>query len=342
MHEKEQYFPSRDGKSSIRMLIWEPDNLSAAPSSDSLSREGTASQGGVRGIVQILHGMAEHIERYRDFAAFLTGHGYIVCGHDHIGHGKSVASSNDWGVMPVQGMTVLIEDAHSLRQIMQKRSETLELTGSPLPYIMFGHSMGSFVLRNYLALYGEGIQAAIICGTGQLSPVLSAGGSLAARFISATRGAHYKSDFLNGLSTGSYSKQIEHARTPLDWLSTDESVVDAYIAADDCGFDFSAGGIATVTALTKNMVKRKTVTAVAQDLPLLFIAGSEDPVGEKGEGVKRAVATFKDTGHTNVTLTLYEGMRHEVLNERGKEQVMSDILDWLEHNAPLPQEPRQP
>ena len=316
MRETEFYFPSSDGVSEIRALLWEPGN----PEEDKT---------GARCILQILHGMAEHIERYRGFAEWCTEHGIIVCGHDDIGHGKSVANESQWGHMPRNGKDVLIEDVHRLRQLVQERYPSAD-AARPLPSIMFGHSMGSFVLRLYLTLHAEGVTAAIVCGTGQLPPLLSTGGSLLARLVSTFRGSESRSPLLHSLSVGAYSKQIANARTPLDWLSTDETVVDEYIAAPSCGFMFDASATIALTSITGAMVKRETVAAVPVSLPLLFIAGAEDPVGEKGAGVKRAVQLFKETGHDKVTLTLYEGMRHEILNENGKERVYNDILSWIE------------
>jgi len=316
MRETELYYPSSDGTTQIRTLLWEPDNLEGAGAN-------------ARGLLQILHGMAEHIGRYRGFAEFCTEHGFIVYGHDQIGHGKSVVSQEQWGHMPKNGKELLIKDTHNLRLLVQERFSAAGSEGS-LPLVMFGHSMGSFVLRLYLAQYGEGVAAAIICGTGQLSPMLSSGGSLLARLLSTTRGDEYRSPLLHSLSVGAYSKQIANARTPLDWLSTDASVVDEYIASPDCGFMFDAAATVALTSLTGSMVKREVVAAVPTSIPLLFIAGSEDPVGEKGAGVKRAEQLFRDTGHTDETLILYEGMRHEVLNEKDNQRVCSDILNWLE------------
>jgi len=333
------FFTSADGISEVRALLWVPEGLA----------EG-GSVADARCMLQILHGMAEHIERYRHFAEFCTGRGYIVFGHDHIGHGKSVKSEEQWGLLPMNGKDILIEDAHKLRLMMQERFA--EGTGgdkgtgrlspcqegdkrpvplSPcVPYLMLGHSMGSFVERLYLTLYGEGVTAAIISGTGQQSPLLSASGAFIARLLSATKGKDYRSPLLYELSVGTASKQIENAHTPLDWLSTDEAVVADYAADPGCGFRFGSSANYAITSLTGSMVKRKTIAAVPAALPLLFISGEEDPVGGKGVGVKQAVKLFRDTGHTDVTLILYEGMRHEVLNEVNKAQVYQDIAEWIE------------
>lgn len=345
MHETTLHFPSADGTSRIRALLWEPDDLLDQGNGDKgASLEEHSSAPPARCILQILHGMAEHIERYRDFAEFCTAQGIIVCGHDHVGHGKSVTGSEQWGHLPARGKEVLIEDTHRLRLLVQERySATSSTTGAsttaasaasstPLPYFMLGHSMGSFVLRNYLATYADGITAAIISGTGQQPALLSAIGSLIAQLISATKGAEHRSTLLFNLSVGAYSKQIENAATPLDWLSTDETIVQQYFADPACGFKFDAGGNHALTQLTGAMVKRRAAAAVPANLPLLFIAGSEDPVGEKGAAVQRAVAQYRETGHTNVTLILYEGMRHEVLNEKDRARVYQDVAGWIEKN----------
>lgn len=314
MRESELSFASRDTVSTIRAIVWEPE--STEPDN-------------TRGIIQILHGMAEHIERYRHFAEYCTEQGYIVCGHDHIGHGKSVSTPEQKGILPPDGMPILIEDAHQLRQLIQERYQS-DIAQSSLPYFMFGHSMGSFVLRNYLALYAEGVAGAIICGTGHQPALISALGRFIARAIGAIRGVGHRSSLLHNMSVGAFSKQVDNARTPVDWISADVAIVDEYLADPDCGFVFGAGGNATLTALTSTMVRRDTAEAVPKDLPLYFISGEDDPVGEKGVAVKRAVELFLDTGHTDVTLKLYPHMRHEILNEIGKEQVYQDIVEWIQ------------
>jgi len=313
------YYPSSDGATNIRALLWRPDDLEEE-GADTLC------------ILQIMHGMGEHIERYRDFARFCTQNGIIVCGHDHVGHGKSVTSEGQWGHMPKNGKEVLVKDAHRLRELMQERYPS-DVPSKAIPYVMFGHSMGSFVLRIYLAQYAEGVAAAIFSGTGQQPIMLSRGGSLLARFLGATKGSDYRSPLLHNLTVGAYADQLDSAETPLDWLSTDADVVADYIAAPDCGFMLDAAATIALTDLTATMVKRKTVAAIPTSLPLLFISGTEDPVGEMGKGVKRAVNLFRKTGHKNVKLFLCKGMRHEVLNERNKERVYDAILGWLKEKV---------
>jgi alpha-beta hydrolase superfamily lysophospholipase len=305
--ETELYYLSHDGTTQIRALLWEPDATTPP-----------------QGMIQIAHGMAEHIERYRDFARFLADHGFIVCANDHLGHGKSVSSSDDWGNLPVKGgKDILIEDTHRLRILIAERFST------ELPYVLFGHSMGSFIARSYCAHHGEGLAAAIFCGTGQQPLWLSRAGGMLAKLISSIKSATHKSTFLNNMGAGAYSKAVDKPRTPLDWLSFDEGNVDAYIADPASGFLFSAGGYATLLSLTAEIVTPACARAIPQDLPILFIAGAEDPVGTNGKGVEAAAEQLRKTGHTNVTVRLYEGMRHEILNETGHAKVYQDVLDWI-------------
>lgn len=307
-------YRSSDGKTQIRALTWEPEkNPGIAPA----------------GIVQIVHGMSEHVERYDEFARYLVSRGYIVCANDHIGHGESVADPSEWGCLPsVGGKEVLINDVHELRKTVASRY------ARQTPYIMFGHSMGSFIVRAYLARFAEGLAAAVICGTGQQPLLLSKFGNLVARRIAASKGDAYKSTFLDGLGAGSFAKKIDNPRTEFDWISTDDAVVDAYIADESCGVMFSAGGYATLTDLTGEVVTAAAAGAVPADLALLFVAGALDPVGDMGKGVERAVEQYRRAGVETVDLKLYEGMRHEILNEPGRAEVYADVADWIdEHRA---------
>ena len=301
------HFASTDGKTQIRGVIWWPDDTTDA-----------------QGVVQLVHGMAEHIMRYDDFARFLAGEGFVVCGHDHLGHGQSVASPDDWGCLPTKGgRDVLVGDVGRMRALIRERVD------AGLPHFLFGHSMGSFVVRAYVSECAQGLAGAIICGTGHVPPAMSAGGNALARLISAVRGERYVSKLLGDLSIGAYAKAIENPRTQLDWLSYNEQNVDDYIADQSCGFAFSAGGNATLTALTGEVCTSKCCARVPHDLPLLYIAGDADPVGNMGEGVRTAAQMARDAGSTDVTCTIYEHMRHEILNETDHQRVYDDVLAWI-------------
>ena len=261
-------FKSHDGKTQIKGLVWCPERVKAGGCATSPV-----------GIVQIVHGMSEHVGRYDDFARFLAAQGYVVCAHDHVGHGKSVSDPKEWGCLPVEGgKDILIDDVHELRKTVAARY------ARQTPYFLFGHSMGSFVTRAYLARHAEGLAGAVLCGTGNQSRALSKAGNLLARRIAASKGEDTRSDRLDGMGAGAFSKQIENPRTPFDWLSTDPAVVDAYIEDEMCGAMFSAGGYATLTDLTGEVASPSCAAKVPKDLPVLFVSGAEDPVGSLRQG----------------------------------------------------------
>lgn len=303
-------FPSWDGSSTIHAIIWQPQ-----------LKRGEQP----RGIVQLIHGMSEHIERYDAFARFLSGQGFLVCGHDHIGHGHSVSSPEDLGHMPLDtGADVLVEDADTLRYVVQ------HAFGPDLPYFIFGHSMGSFTLRVYLTRHGEGLAGAIICGTGQKPPLLSLAGNALANVMAKVRGSHAKSELIHSMADGAFSKAVEGASTEFDWISADKGNVQDYIADDLNGFPFTLGGYASLTKLTLLAADLELAQKIPHALPLLFIAGAKDPVGDNGAGVKAAADMMERAGVEDVEVILYDGMRHEVLNEADAQVVFEDVLAWLE------------
>lgn len=299
-------FLSTDGKTRINGIIWWPDEQPKA-------------------VVQLVHGMAEYIMRYEPFARYLNGKGFVVCGHDHLGHGKSVADASQLGHLPVSnGHKILVADVGRMRDVMHDRLD------SELPYFLFGHSMGSFVVRSYISSCGEGLAGCIVCGTGHIPPATSKAGNALAHAIARVRGEDYVSKLLGNLSVGAYAKALDDPQTPLDWLSYNRDNVSTYMADDLCGFPFSAGGNASLTALTAEVCDRKCCARVPKDLPLLYVAGDGDPVGDMGEGVRTAAQMAREAGSTDVTCKIYEHMRHEILNEDGRQLVFDDIATWME------------
>lgn len=317
-------YPSADGRTTVRATIWYPENRTEKP----------------RGVVQLVHGMSEYIDRYEEFALFLTSQGFIVCGNDHVGHGRSVvdfeptqeqldafenpASSTEWGHIPVSaGHDVLVNDVITLMDAMKQAYPTSS-------YFLFGHSMGSFVARCVIARRGEDLSGAIICGTGNTPAALSKSGNALARMTAMTRGEKHFSKTLHGLADGAYSKAIKDARTDFDWLNTDGASVDKYIADPACGFPFTAGGYVALTGLTGEVANEKKIAGIPDDLPLLYIAGEFDPVGENGEGVEAAAELAREAGVKDVFVKIYPDMRHEILNEPDHMMVFDDILYWME------------
>lgn len=303
----EHFIPSSDGTSQLRVLLWIP----YLPENE------------LKGVIQIVHGMEEHIDRYDEFARFLARNGFVVGAHDHVGHGKSVLDARDLGHITLdQGDAVLVNDVDRVRRALFEQF-------SDLPYFIFGHSMGSFVTRVYLSEHAQGVQGAIICGTGNQPALLTRSGNLLAHTIGTVMGERYKLKVLDSLGAGGFARAIENPRTPLDWISVDPAVVDAYIDDPLCGVMFTVGGYAALTGVVSRAVDPRVAARVPKDLPLLFIAGAEDPVGENGKAVVRAVELYRDAGVKDVSLILYPGMRHEILNEPGKQTVYADVLAWL-------------
>lgn len=276
----------------------------------------------VKAILQIAHGMVEFIDRYENFAQFLCDHGFLVTGNDHIGHGGSVNSEEDWGYFGDNGNEVVLNDMHQLTELTKKDYPDT-------PYFLLGHSMGSFYARQYLGTYGDELDGAIIMGTGmEPLPVLKSGMFLC-RLIAAFKGWHHRSPFVNNIAFGSYNKKFEPARTRADWLTKDESIVDWYLNEPRCTFMFTLNGYYNMFKGISRLYDPNLINAVPKDLPVLFVSGADDPVGGFGAEVEKAVKSLRDAGMRNVSMHLYEGDRHEILNETDREQVYEDLLGWM-------------
>lgn len=305
MVKEELFYDSRDGKNKIRALRWIPD-------------------GEVKGIFQIIHGMAEHIERYDDFARFMADNGYIVVANDHLGHGKSCSDKSKKGYFCENDpVTVVTRDVHRIKKMTQEK-----YPGKP--YIILGHSMGSLILRNYLFRYGKGIDGAIIMGTASQPGYMTVPGKLLIRLIALFKGWEYRSKLADGLVNGKPNARIKNKRTDFDWLTRVDETVDKYIADDDCGFLFTLNGHYTVVESVDRLNSKKELTKMPKDLPVLFVSGEEDPVGGYGAGVKRAYEQFEQAGMTKLSIKLYPGARHELLNETNREEVYKDLLEFCD------------
>ena len=276
-----------------------------------------------KAVVQIVHGIAEFVERYDDFANFLTGHGIAVVGEDHMGHGQSINGDGIQGYFH-GGWFTAIEDT------MQLMRDTMEAYPG-VPYILFGHSMGSFMARTILCKYpASGIHAAIICGTGwQPSFALPALIKVVEGICKKT-GETNPNETLQGKVFGSYNKKVEHPRTPFDWLTRDAKIVDDYIAHPLCGFTASCGLLREMLKGIHYIQQKNNLAAMNKDLPVFFIAGGDDPVGPYGKGVQKCADTFVSVGMTDVKTKIYPLCRHEILNEINKEEVYEDVLRWIQ------------
>ena len=284
-------------------------------------------EGEAVGIVQIVHGIAEHIARYDNFASFLADCGYIVIAHDQLGHGKSAPDEEHLGFFSEEaGWEKAVQDIHALHDKTAAR-----YPGKP--YFLFGHSMGSFLTRTYLIRFRAGLDGAVISGTGHQSAALVAAGKAMSALDIRRHGATHKSDFLNKMAFGNYNDKLENVRTVSDWLSRDEAAVDLYNEDPLCGFVPTAGLLHDMMSGIEFITKPKNIARMKKDLPILFVSGDCDPVGEQGRGVIRAYKHFLKAGMKDVTMKLYHGGRHEMLNEINRDEVYDDILNWLNSKA---------
>lgn len=274
-------------------------------------------------VVQIVHGMSEYVERYEELAAFLTERGFVATGDDHLGHGRSVPEGGIQGYFCEQDpATVVVRDEHRLKKITQEMYPGV-------PYFILGHSMGSFILRNYICRYGSGIDGALIVGTGMQSNALLCLSKITAAVVGFFKGSKHPSRFIDKGAFGSYNKRIQGAKTDFDWLSRDSDRVAAYIADKDCGFIFTVNGFKTLFELISRIKKRENLQKIPKELPVIFLSGEEDPVGNYGKGVRKAYQSLVDAGLTDVEIKLYPEDRHELLGEPDRKKVMEDIEVWL-------------
>ena len=298
--KNEFYYPSRDGETKIHAIEWVPE-------------------GEINAILQICHGMAEHIDRYHEFAEFLAKHGYYVVGNDHLGHGKSVTGPEKLGFFHEKdGNACVIADIQQLRIRTEKNYPKV-------PYFMLGHSMGSFLVRQYLGLYSGGLSGAIIMGTGEQSDIILGAGKLVCEMIALFKGWNYRSRFVNGFVVGGYEKKIGAG-----WLSKNLENIKRYEEDPLCGFMFTVNAYFHMFSGMLKMNYQEHHSKITKILPLFFVAGKEDPVGNYGKGVEQVYKRYQKNGYRNVKIKLYENDRHEILNELDREVVFEDILNWLE------------
>lgn len=278
-----------------------------------------------KAVVQISHGMAEHIDRYDRFARELVAQNYIVYGNDHRGHGVTSDLNNSIGYFADKnGFEKVVQD-------MKKLTDIIKAEYPNVPIILFGHSMGSFLSRRYIQLYGNELTGVILSGTGGDPGLMGKIGKIAASREIKKKGRKTPSPLMNNLTFGSYNKAFKPARTDFDWLTRDTKEVDQYIADPYCGGVFSAGFFYDLLDGLQTINKPEHISSIPADLPIFFISGSLDPVGANTKGVLKTFQAFKQAGLKNVTYKFYENGRHEMLNETNKEEVQTDIIQWIEN-----------
>lgn len=283
-----------------------------------------------KGVIQIAHGMAEHIERYSDFAHFLVEHGFVVYGNDHRGHGKTIRNSEEYGFFAEEnGFEKAVDDVKELSLIIKKEYPDV-------PIILLGHSMGSFIARRYIQLYDDLLFAVILSGTGGDPGLVGKIGVFLARMEIKKNGKQKPSPFLHKLVFGSYNRSFQPEKTEFDWLSSSEEVVEKYIGDPLCGEVCSAGFFLDLFEGLQLIHKRENVMKTRKDLPIYLFSGDKDPVGGKnGKGVLDVYEKYKEIGMEDVTCKLYQDGRHEMLNEVNKKEVYQDVLQWINQRLGL-------
>jgi alpha-beta hydrolase superfamily lysophospholipase len=281
-------------------------------------------EGKAKAIVLVAHGMAEHGARYERFATKLTADGYVVYAPDHRGHGKTAASEAELGWLgDKDGFFLMVEDLHEVGLEAKKRNPEL-------PVHLFGHSMGSFISQAYIALHGEELASCVLSGTsGPMPAALLNGGKFVASLGCLFKGPRSKAPLANKLSFGSYNDAFKPNRTEFDWLSRDNVEVDKYVADPFCGFICTYGFFRDFLKGLSFIHKPATMTRIPKKLPLYLVSGSKDPVGAATGAVDNLAGLYKTLGLSDVEVKLYEGGRHEILNETNRDEVMADVLSWL-------------
>ena len=302
-------FPSADGRTAIHAVEWRPE-------------------GDVRAVLVLSHGVSEYILRYAPLAEYLTARGIAVAGHDHLGHGRSVApGAARLYFGPKGSWNWVVDDLYTRRNLAGRQFPGV-------PCFLLGHSMGSFLARTYLIRCPGTVDGALLLGTGQMSPALIAAGRLVAAREARKVGEDRPSPLVMDLAFGAYNKRFAPNRTAFDWLSVSRENVDRYVQDPWCGENPSIGLFREMLGGMAFIADPRNLRRMNANTPILFLSGSMDMVGDCGKGVQRAFRSFQRAGMRDVSMKLYPGLRHEILQETCREAVYRDILHFLEAKLP--------
>lgn len=303
MRKEHMTYKSNDGRTKIHAICWIPE-------------------GEVKAVLQISHGMVEYIDRYDEFAGYLARRQILVVGNDHLGHGQSVQSEEHYGFFAEkEGNKVLLRDIHRLRGIIQEKYPGI-------PYFLLGHSMGSFLARQYLCLHGEGLAGAVIMGTGYQPRIATQFGMTLTRMMAGIKGWNYRSKLVDSLAFGGYNRKFGKLDGK-EWLSRNEENVRKYKGEKLCSFRFTLNGYYNLFYSIYTLSFQNYLDRMPKELPVFFVAGDDDPVGQFGKGVTKVYEQFKEIGMTKVSCKLYPEDRHEILNELDRDIVYEDIERWI-------------
>ena len=298
-------FPSADGRSTVHGAIYAP------------------AAGEVRGVVQLSHGMVDHVGRYTALAEFLTANGYVFAGNDHLGHGRTASNDSDFGYFADEGgVDLVLKDLHAM-------NKHLRAAYPGLPFVLMGHSMGSFLSRLYVERHPHSITAHIIHGTGGPNPLLPFGKVLV-KWKTLFRGKKYRSKTLANLAFSGYNARFDKSEGRNAWLSRDGSMVNGRDDDKFTNFTFTISAYGDLFRMVGESNSKAWFANYPKEIPTLVISGGDDPVGSFGKGPDYVYKQLMVSGVSDVTLKLYKGARHELFNETNRMEVFADMLAWIE------------
>ena len=300
MSKKDFYYLSADGKTKIHGAIWLPEQEPKA-------------------VLHVGHGMTEYVDSYDEIAKFLNGKGFVVAGIDNLGHGYSVYDETCYGYFGKY--EYMIKDLHAVRKKVQAKFPEL-------PYFYWGNSMSSFLGRRYIQLYSEGMAGAIFTGAGSIPQSIMS--ILICRAISLAHGGKYYSKFIDTVDMDHYCDRIPDAKTYYDWLSRSEDHVEKYINDPLCNIKIKINGYLELGRCIHALQKPENIRKIPKDFPVIFMSGSEDPVGKYGQHPREITESMKKEGMTDVTCKIYEGLRHQLFWEPEADMFFDDLLNWIE------------
>ena len=304
MNKREFYYPSSDGKTRIHAVEWIPEEEPKA-------------------ILQIAHGVTEYILRYEELAEYLTNKGILVVGNDHIGHGTSIAEkAKPMYFGPEGSFKYAVDDVNTLYKTTKEKYENI-------PYIILGFSLGSFIVRRFLIDYPDTVDGAILVGTGQIAPIKIKIAKFIAKSEAKKHGEDNPTPMIKSLSFDNYNKLFKPNRTDYDWLCLSKTSLDKYIKDEKRGKELSAGLFREMLSGMEYTGNLENIKKMNKDIPIIFLSGEMDPVGEKGKSVKKAYDYFKKAEIKDVSMKLYKDLRHDILHEDNSEQIYQDILEFI-------------
>lgn len=302
MTKNEGTFLSSDQQHQLHYCVWTPEGNPLA-------------------VLQICHGMNETIERYEELAEKLADQGFVVCGHDMLGHGPSCPPEERGFFGSSDGSDYLINDVEEMRKIMRKKYRAL-------PYVLLGHSMGSFICRAYVTRYPNGADGLILSGTSGSVKILKNGLRML-KLLIALKGERYRSTWVHSIQTKGYNDRFKAENDSYSWLSKNTEDRTRFVSHPDSAFIFTLRGYQDMLTILSEVSTEEWAGKYPKNLPVLFLTGKDDPVGDYGAGVQEVCDRLEDAYVSEISLRLYDNCRHELFHEPELPQVIEDMTKWI-------------